>query len=341
VAGRICCTQEGKLMSTAVTAIDVHRVAGSIGAEISGVRVGPDLPGPVVKQIRDALLEHKVIFFRGQDHLDDAAQTGFAQLFGEPRLLGRKKLDTPKRYVNEVDSSYSRATVWHTDKTTTIRPTSMTLLRALVLPPFGGDTCWANTATAYQRMGPDWQQVADGLRVVHSNNMIGGVKLRAEAAARAAGAATEGFLLDTDPADARQDAGDAGLIERKVFETEHPVVRVHPETGERSLLLGAWAKTIVGRDDSDSLLNIFQAFVTSLDNTVRWQWAMGDLVMWDNRATQHCAVGDYGSRKRVMHRITLNGDVPVGVDGRPSIVLKSPAKAAKAAEAAEAEAGEE
>ncbi len=279
-------------MSSVATDIDVRRVAGSIGAEITGVRVGPDLPGPVVKLIRDTLLEHKVVFFRGQHDLDDVTQA---------------------------------ATVWHTDKTTTVRPTAITILRPVVLPPYGGDTAWANTAAAYQRMGLEWQQLADGLRARHTNNQAGAKRLRADAFARAAQKDSEQSSAAPAVAEVFQGARqDAGLSVKNLYEAEHPVVHVHPETGERALLLGAFAKTILGREDSESLINLFQAFVTPLDNTVRWQWSPGDVGMWDNRATQHCAVGDYGSHKRLMHRVTVHGEVPVGVDGRPSVTITCP-----------------
>jgi alkyl sulfatase len=311
-------------VSMTATAVDVRQLTEHIGAEIMGVRVGPDLPAPVVRQIRDALLEHKVIFFRGQDHLDDAAQAGFAQLFGELSAARRSKPgQTPESYVHDVDGGRSRATVWHTDGTLTLRPHAMTILRSMVLPPYGGDTAWANTASAYQRMGPDWQQVADGLRAVHTNNMAAAKQLGALAAARAgeadkapAGASEQRFQEDPRQA--------VGVKAKHLYETEHPVVRVHPETGERSLLLGAFAKTIVGRDDSDSLMNVFQAYITALDNSIRWQWKVGDVAMWDNRATQHCAIADYGSHKRIMHRVTVLGDVPVGIDGRPSVGIHAP-----------------
>src|SRR5260370_30352676 len=105
-------------MSTAVTAVGVRRVAGNIGAEITGVRVGPDLPAPVVKEIRDALLAHKVIFFRGQDHLDDAGQVGFAALLGELSTNNpRKPEGDPDRYVTPVDGDHKRVRVWHRDAT--------------------------------------------------------------------------------------------------------------------------------------------------------------------------------------------------------------------------------
>ena len=109
-----------------------------------------------------------------------------------------------------------------------------------------------------------------------------------------------------------------------IFQTEHPVVRVHPETGERSLLLGQFVRRILGVSASDSryLFELFQRHVTRLENTVRWRWAPGDLAIWDNRATQHYAIDDYGDLPRQMHRITVAGDVPVGVDGRLSAALQ-------------------
>ena len=117
----------------------------------------------------------------------------------------------------------------------------------------------------------------------------------------------------------------------QVFETEHPVVRVHPETGERALLLGHFIRRIVGLNthDSDDIFNLLQRHVTRLENTVRWNWSPGDLAIWDNRATQHYGVADYGDQKRVLHRITLAGDVPVSVDGVASTPRKGDASASR------------
>jgi alpha-ketoglutarate-dependent sulfate ester dioxygenase len=308
-------------MPVAVDKIAVRRVAGNIGAEISGVRVGPDLPEPVVRQIREALLEHKVVFFRGQYGLDDVGMAGFAKLFGELQPHRRKSVtDAPEgKFVHGLDSAKTRATVWHTDATLTLRPPDLTLLRTVELPPYGGDTAWANTAAAYQRMGPDWQQLADSLRVIHTNNMAGRQLLRAEAARQSAEGKER--TLPEAMADPRR-AADS--LPKRLFETEHPLVRVHPETSERCLLLGAFAKTILGRDDSDTLINLFQAYITALDNTLRWQWELGDMAMWDNRSTQHCGISNYGGHKRRLSRCTVAGTVPVGVDGRPSIAHASP-----------------
>jgi taurine dioxygenase len=293
-------------MSLSVPPVEVRKVAGSIGAEIGGVRVGPDLPGPVVKHIRDALLEHKVIFFRGQSHLDDAGQAGFAGLFGE---LTRGHAAKPglgaADHILEMDSHHGgKAPAWHTDATYTDRPPAMTMLRSVQLPPFGGDTAWANTAAAYQGMLPALRELADGLRAVHSNG-------HAANDPRA-------------PQSARRQGRRAG---KTFYETEHPVVRVHPETGERSLLLGIFAQRILGRDDSAALIDLFQGAVTRLENAVRWRWEPGDFAVWDNRATQHYAIYDYGDHHRTMHRCTIAGETPVGVDGRPSVAIVGDASA--------------
>jgi alpha-ketoglutarate-dependent sulfate ester dioxygenase len=105
-----------------------------------------------------------------------------------------------------------------------------------------------------------------------------------------------------------------------VYQTEHPVVRVHPETGERSLLLGQFVRRILGVSASDAryLFDLFQQHITRLENTVRWRWAPGDLAMWDNRATQHYAIDDYADLPRTMHRVTVSGDLAVGVRGEVS-----------------------
>ena len=119
-----------------------------------------------------------------------------------------------------------------------------------------------------------------------------------------------------------------------VYETEHPVVRVHPETGERTLVLGNFVQRFVGlsKYDSQKLFDLFQSHITAPENTVRWNWRQGDVVIWDNRATQHYAVNDYGDQHRVVRRATIDGEVPVSIDGRNSVTrIKTSKPQAKAA----------
>jgi taurine dioxygenase len=287
-------------------AIDVRRIAGHIGAEITGVAVGPDLPGGIVPLIREALLEHKVVFFRGQDHLDDAAQAGFGRLFGDlttahPTVPGKES-----KHVLALDAQAGggKANAWHTDVTFVDRPPAISVLRAITLPPYGGGTCWANTAAAYESLSPALRQFAESLRALHSNDY--------DYATRSGGGVET--KSDMDERHYRE------VFISTVYETEHPVVRVHPETGERSLLLGQFVRRILGVSASDSryLFDLFQQHVTRLENTVRWHWAPGDVAMWDNRATQHYAIDDYGDLPREMHRITVTGDLAIGVDGQVS-----------------------
>jgi taurine dioxygenase len=125
---------------------------------------------------------------------------------------------------------------------------------------------------------------------------------------------------------------------RKVFtstlyETEHPVVRVHPATGERTLVLGHFVRNFVGLSTADSqrIFHILQDHILRQENVLRWRWKAGDVAIWDNRATQHYAVDDYGDQRRVMRRVTIAGDVPVSIDGRTSRILKQEQKLQTAA----------
>ena len=291
-------------MSTTEPGIDVRRIAGHIGAEVTGVRLSADLPGDVFALVKNALHEHKVIFFHGQDHLTDDGQAGFARLFGDltaahPTVPGADA----EPHVLELDAQAGggKANAWHTDVTFVDRVPAVSILRAVTLPPYGGDTCWANTATAYQSLSPELRTLAESLHALHSNAY--------DYATQSGGGV--GSKSDKDEQHHRE------VFLSTIFQTEHPVVRVHPETGERTLLLGQFVQEILGVSGSDSryLFDLFQRHVTRLENTVRWHWTPGDVAIWDNRATQHYAIDDYGDLPRRMHRITVAGDIPVGVDG--------------------------
>lgn len=279
-----------------------------IGAEIRGIRLGADLPQPVVDGIWAALLRHKVLFFRGQSHLDDAAHEAFALRFGALAPHPTQPVVTGTASILELDSSRGggRADQWHTDVTFVEAYPKASVLRGVVIPEPGGDTIWSNTAAAYDSLPAPLRLLADSLRAIHSN-AYDYAALRPQARAIDAKHHAEVFAAE-------------------VFETEHPVVRVHPETGERSLLLGSFVQRIVdlARDESQKVYELLQAYVTAPENTVRWRWQAGDVVIWDNRATQHVAVNDYGEAHRVVRRITLAGDVPVGTDGRRSIPRIAP-----------------
>lgn len=284
------------------TTVEVVPVAGRIGAEIRGVVLSPDLDPASIAAIWEALLSYKVIFFRGQQHLDDAGQEALTHLFGDAVAHPTVPIKQGTDYVLELDSQHGgRANSWHTDVTFVDAYPKASILRAVVVPDSGGDTVWANTAAAYEHLPEDLRNLADQLWAVHSN--------------------------EYDYAAQRENISDEAVQHHKkvftstVYETEHPVVHVHPETGERSLILGHFAKKIVGFStaDSQAIIHLLQSHVTRLENTVRWRWSVGDVVIWDNRATQHYAINDYGDQHRVVRRVTVDGDVPVSIDGRKSV----------------------
>jgi taurine dioxygenase len=287
--------------------LTVTKLTSKIGAVIEGVRLGGDLSADTIAQIRAALLEHKVVFFRGQDHLDDEQQQAFGELLGT--LVGHhamKRDGAPN--ITPIDSDYGKANRWHTDVTFAPDYPSASILRAVTLPAYGGSTLWTNTVAAYEALPEPLKALAENLRAVHSNRFdyIKDV-------------ATEAPELNDEQ------RGYQDTFQKPDFRTEHPVVRVHPETGERALVAGNFVRGFVGLDsyESAALLELLQRRITLPENTVRWDWQLGDVAMWDNRATQHRAVDDYDGQYRLMHRVTLTGDIPVDVHGRPSRIISA------------------
>ena len=289
-------------MTEANSNLEVVPVAGRIGAEIRGVRLAGDLDPTTVRAIRRAWLQHKVIFFRGQDHLDDRSQEQLVGLFGgsavaHPTVPVVKNTE----FIHELDSRYGgRANSWHTDVTFVDAYPRASILRALVVPAHGGDTVWANTATAYQDLSPELRDLADRLWALHTNEYD--------------------YLSNKHNISEEDLKRFQEVFTSTVYETEHPVVHVHPETGERNLLLGHFVKNLIGLPSADSahLFQVLQNHVTRLENTVRWKWQVGDVAIWDNRATQHYAINDYGDQHRLVRRVTVDGVAPVSVDGRRS-----------------------
>ena len=278
--------------------ISVTQVGGVIGA------VDP----AAVAELRAALLRHKVVFLRDQQHATDADQRAFAELLG-PLTKPHPTVAGDGTAVLPIDSEQGKANSWHTDVTFVDRVPAISVLRAITLPPYGGTTVWANTAEAYRRLHPALQALAGQLRAVHTNlydyaadrPQIGGVDVKEE--------------------DYRAE------FRHLEFETEHPVVRIHPETGEPTLLLGHFVRSFSGLSSADSadLFALLQRQITRLENTVRWTWRDGDIAIWDNRATQHYAVADYDDLPRRLHRVTIAGDIPVGINGDSSVVRKGDA----------------
>jgi len=283
----------------------VVKLGENIGARVEGVRLG-ELDTETAAAINQALAAHKVLFFRGQQHLDDDSHYAFAESLGVPTTPHPTLKFEGSRVMRLESFGGGGANQWHTDVTFVDRPPKASILRAVELPPYGGTTTWASTVAAYQQLPQPLQELADNLWAVHNNAFDYG---QVDPAKLAAAEANPEAVLKY-----------AAEFHSTHFETHHPVVRVHPETGERALLLGAFAKSILGVNgaESQALFRIFQDRVTWLENTIRWNWELGDVAMWDNRATQHYAVSDYGDQPRSMRRITLAGDIPVSVRGERS-----------------------
>jgi alpha-ketoglutarate-dependent taurine dioxygenase len=283
--------------------VRVRKVGGRIGAVVEGVRLGGDLDVHTVAQVRAALLEHKVVFFRGQQHLDDAGQIAFAELMG-PLTTAHPTVNTGSARVLSLKANRGMAAnSWHTDVTFVDRVPAISVLRGVTLPAYGGTTNWANTVAAYEALPAPLKALVENLWAVHTN--------------------AYDYARDSESGEDEVDSDfSREEFESITYETEHPVVRVHPETGERALVLGHFVKKFVGLNSSESvaLFKVLQDRVTKLENTVRWTWEHGDVAMWDNRATQHYAVADFDSQPREMRRITVAGDVPVSVRGEHSVV---------------------
>lgn len=284
---------------------EVKPIAGRIGAKIIGVDLSADLSDAVIQEIRQALVQYKVIFFRGQT-LDADGQVAFARRFGEVTIAHPTVPSLPG-HPEVLDLDYgrtaARANNWHTDVTFVDRPPLGSVLRAIEIPPAGGDTIWANSVTAYQDLPDHLRNLADRLWAVHSNAY--------------------------DYAEAAVNLSEELKAYRKVFtstvyESLHPMVRVHPESGERGLFIGGFVRQIQGLSttESDDIVRLLQSYVTRPENTVRWRWKVGDVAFWDNRATQHYAIADYGNQPRRVQRVTIAGDLPVGIDGKQSQSVK-------------------
>jgi taurine dioxygenase len=268
-------------------ALEIHPVAGRIGAEIRGVHLSGELDAATVEAIQQALVDYKVLFFREQTQLDDQRQEAFAHLLGEPVAHPTVPVREGTRYLLELDGAEGqRANSWHTDVTFVDAYPKASILRSVVAPAYGGDTLWANTATAYSGLPIELRELADKLTAVHSN--------------------------EYDYAGAKPDVSAEKLERyRKVFTST-----VY-ETGH-------FVKRIKGYSQADSahLFGLLQSHVIRQENTVRWRWQAGDVAIWDNRSTQHYAIDDYGTQDRVVRRVTLKGEVPVGVNGQRSQTIK-------------------
>lgn len=287
--------------------LDIRPVTGTIGAEIHGVKLGGDLDEATVQAIKDAVVRHKVVFFGEQHQLSNEDHENFASLFGDPVAHPTVPVAEGSRYLLDLDSKEGyAASSWHTDVTFVDAYPKGSILRALTIPEAGGDTVWANTESAYDGLPEPLRQLVNNLWAVHTNDYDYATT----------------FGLSQDSSDALKDRVkfQQSVFASTIYETEHPVVRVHPVSGQRGLLLGHFVRNFVGLSKADSarLFNILQDHITKPENVVRWRWRAGDVAFWDNQSTQHRAIADFGLQRRTLRRATIAGEVPVGIDGRTS-----------------------
>ncbi len=291
-------------------AIEVTPLTLHIGAEIGGVDLTRPLPEQQLKQVREAFLKWKVIFFRNQN-LDHPQHVAMARQFGEP-TIGHAVFGHVEGYPEiysvaknrTANEKYDAMTVtpwfgWHTDVTAAVNPPSASILRGVTIPPYGGDTLWTNLAAAYAGLSETMRGFVDGLRAIHAFEPRGDGK---------------GGAYDE-------------RVKRRMLRSEHPLVTVHAETGERMLFASpSFLKSIVGLSprESSKILEILWEHVVRPEYTVRFKWNPGDIAFWDNRSTAHLAPRDIfqSDFDRQLYRITLVGEPLVGVDGRPSKAIE-------------------
>jgi taurine dioxygenase len=271
--------------------IEVRPIAGALGAEIQGADVAQDLAGDVIAEIRQAFLDHLVIFFRNQK-LTPREQLAFARRFGEPmeypQLKGLPDFPMITPVVKLEHERVNFGGVWHSDTTYLERPPMASMLYALEIPPYGGDTLFANQYLAYDNLSEGLKRVFDGLIGINTS-------AKAE--------------VSRTREDRLREAG----VELKVLVGEHPVVRMHPETGRKALYVNVGHTTQFKgftEEESAPLLEYLFRHQVRPEFTCRFRWEPGSLAFWDNRCTQHNPVNDYHGFRRVMHRVTLAGDTP-------------------------------
>jgi taurine dioxygenase len=268
--------------------IRVEPLTGSIGAEIGNVDLR-DFDDETIAEIQDAWIAHKVLFFRDQD-LTQEQHIAYGRALGELEVhpFIDNLLEHPEVIVLESTAEkFEAAEAWHSDVTFRECPPLGSVLLGRVIPPWGGDTCWANMELAFETLPDDLKSELDGRYAIHSYVKAFGKGLTDEAKAE---------------------------VYEKFPDQKHPVVRTHPVTGAKSLYVNQiFTMTIDGMtaDESRDLRRQLYAQARVPEFQVRFRWRPGSIAQWDNRCTQHYAVPDHGGHTRRVERVTLVGDRPV------------------------------
>jgi len=274
---------------TAYETITIDPLSPTVGAEIGGARMGGDVPPEQVAEIRRALLEWKVIFFRDQDVAVEE-HIAFGRLFGElevhpfaPHLDGYPEVVV----IHHDETSAYGQNGWHSDVTWRLEPSLGSILRARIVPPVGGDTLFCDMNAAYAGLSEDVRERIDGMTAVHSFVRVFG-----------------GGLSEEERVQKRKEYPDA----------RHPVVRTHPETGAKSLYVNsAFVSHLEGVDEIEGnrLLRLLYRQASIPEFQCRFRWRENSVAFWDNRAVQHYAAFDYKPHTRRVERVTIVGDKPV------------------------------
>lgn len=274
----------------------IKKIKPAFGVEVEGINLQLPLSSEQIHLIRSLLTEHKIFFFR-EAHIDSEQQKRFASFFGpltpsHPVVPPVNPLQPEVLLVGGAD--LQRNDVWHSDVTFVVKPPAAGILRAVNVPPVGGDTNWADLEASYDSLSAPIRELIDQLYASHS------------------GAKEFGEVL--------QKYGQGNSWEGETYSTlrpvVHPVVRVHPTTGRKSIFVNPNFTTHilnVSTYESESLLSLLYAHISKPEHVLTHRWRNGDVAYWDNRNTAHYANYDYGSFPRIMERVTLQGEEPLGV----------------------------
>lgn len=273
------------------TKLSIQKLTPTIGARVEGIDLSIPLDKSQVAEIRQALLDHQVLFFRDQA-LTPEQQLRFSEFFGPVMMPTIDTTSTGLPGVTFIDQTEPKGQYtdrWHTDHTFAEETPLGAVLRAIELPSSGGDTCFASMYAAYDALSPALQRFVETLTAVHSTEIV----------TRA--------LSEMDNVKTHQP-----------LESIHPVIRVHPETGRKLLFVcGNFTTRIVelAEAESDALLALLFQHIQNAAFQCRFEWEVDSVAFWDNRCTQHCAIPDY-SERRLMQRTMISGDRPFGIEGR-------------------------
>ena len=271
--------------------IDVHPVSGALGAEIKGVDISIPLEAKVVSEIRDALLKHLVIFFQNQV-ITPRQQLNFTEQFGipmeYPQLKGLPDCPLVTEVIKLEHETLNFGGVWHSDTTYLQQPPMASLLYAIEIPPYGGDTLFSNQYMAYETLSEGLKKTLSELVGVNTSSK-------------------------PEVSMTREDRMHEAGLELNILNAFHPAVRTHPETGSKALFVNK-AHTTHFKDwtesESKSLLEFLFQHQVRTEFTCRFRWEKNSLAFWDNRCVQHNPVNDYQGFLRKMHRVTIAGDKP-------------------------------